>query len=312
MIKVKVDVLTGLHAGANWEFNSGTVTIGGSSDCSVFLCDAGLPDYCLCLKFYSNKLMLDTVDSSLRGDEEIVGREGRWVYPGQSFELESHGVKFQVSVIDYSGLLLAGAVNAVRRVTTHSIEYVQRMGVQLVVGVCLSLAFLSTVTVLFFGSSSNELNAANKSVDYFDPNSVDVASRVTRPNMIVDTVRSELIGFASNNQVSYTSLVTGASSISVSAAMSRFQIRQFENLLLDLARDYGPSVNISAEVRLTPEQEVVDQIRIRSVSFGSQPVVTLMSGERLFIGSFYNELRLADVSENSIVLVGESTYRIPL
>lgn len=312
MIKIRIDVLTGLHAGANWEFNTGTVTIGGSSDCGVFLCDAGLPDYCLILKIVANKVLLDLVDSRLQGDEEIVGREGRWVYPGQSFELESNGVRFQVSIVDFSGVFAARALNAVRRVSTHTAEYVQRMGVQLVVGVCLSLAFLSTITILFFGSSGNELNAQNNGIEYIDPNSLEFGKDIVRPNLITDTVRSELIGFASNFQVSFSSLVAGANNVTVSAAMSRFQIRQFESLLLDLARDYGTSVNIGAEVRLTPEQEIVDRIQVRSVSFGQQPVVTLMSGERLFIGSYYNDLRLADVSENSIVLVGDSTYRIPL
>ena len=94
--------------------------------------------------------------------------------------------------------------------------------------------------------------------------------------------------------------------------MSRAELVKFERLLKKLSLDYGQNVKIKANVALTLEQKIVDSLAIRSVSFGEQPVVTLSSGERLFIGSSYKNLEVKEVKLDGIVLAGSSVYRLPL
>lgn len=310
MINVKIEILSGLHSGASWVFSSGDVSIGGNSQCSVFLCDEDLPDFCIQLRIIGNRILLKEVNPGLAGADELVGREGKWIYPDQLFMLECAGVRFSLSVLDRSAVLLDRIANIMRKSVHRSLELIQGMGIQLVLGVSFCLGLLSTVIVLFLGTvgGSNVEAKENKSLD--SPTALEVAAK---PNKIVDSVQQELSRFSESQKVSFSTLEIKDDSISVSAEFTRVQMKNFERLLQNLARDYGDSVSITAKLSLNQEQKLVDEIDVQSVSFGSQPVVMLRTGERLFMDAMYNELRLVKVSSNSIVLEGKSaTYELPL
>lgn len=311
MINVKVDVLSGLHAGASWVFSSGDVSIGGNSQCSVFLCDQALPDFCLRLRVIGNRVLLKEVNSGLEGAGELVGREGKWVYPDQVFTIESNGVKFNLSVVDSSAVVWARLGNFLRRSLSSTAELIQGMGVRLVLGISFCMGLISTVTVLFLGTvGANSLEARENEAALENQEQVVVSAK---PHKIIDSVQDELIRFSQTQKVAYTSLEVKDDTVRVVAEMNRVQIRKFEDMLKNLARDYGTSVSISAQLALTQEQKLVDAIDVRSVSYGNQPVVMLRSGERLFLDSVHNNLRLIEVSTDKIVLSGQSArYELTL
>lgn len=303
MINVKIDVLSGLHAGASWVFNNGEISVGGNPQCSVFLCDQDLPDFCVRLKVIGNRVLLREVNPALVGADELVGREGKWVYPDQVFAIESQGVKFNLSIVDSSAVIWARLGNFACKSLSSSAELIQGMGVKLVLGISFCMGLVSTVTVLFLGTvGANNLEAREREAAMENKGLV-----ISKPHKVIDSVREELVRFSETRKVSYTSLEVKDDSVRVVADMNRVQMRDFENMLKNLARDYGKTVSISAQLALSQEQKLVDEIDVRSVSYGSQPVVMLRGGERLFLDSVYNNLRLVEVSTNKIVLVGQSS-----
>ncbi len=311
MINIKIEVLTGLHSGATWEFNGGEVSVGGSSMCSVFLCDQVLPDSCLKLKIIGNRVLLVGVNAELEGASELIGREGKWIYPDQAFVFEYQGVRFSLSILDASAMFLSRIGNYLRRKAVASAELVQGMGLQFVLGVSFCLGLASTVTVLFLGSVGANKAEAKEYKDL--ENKIKLAEVAAKPNQVIDSVKQELMAFASAEKIKLNQFEIKDDAVTLAAEMTRIQLKSFENTLQNLARDYGSSVSISARLSLSKEQMLVDEIDVRSVSFGNQPVVTLRGGERLFLDSFYNDLRLVEVSANRIVLVGQSaTYELPL
>lgn len=308
MISVRIEVLSGLHSGASWAFGNGEVSVGGNSQCSVFLCDEVVPDFFIRLKVIGNRVLLQEVHPGLLGAEELVGREGKWVYPDQTFMLEYEGIKFSMSVIDTSMVFLARIGNVLRKRVTGTLELVQGMGIQLVLGISFCLASLSTVVVLFLGTvGGNNLQAKEYS-------SLEGGiEALAKPNKIIDSVRQELIRFSESQNASFTSLQIDENSVNLSAELTRVQMKNFESLLQNLARDYGNTVAITAKLSLNPEQILVDEIDIQSVLFGNQPVVMLRTGERLFLDASYKDLRLVKVASNGIVLQGKlASYEIPL
>ena len=310
MINVKIEVLSGLHSGANWTFGSGEISIGGNSQCSVFLCDEVLPDFCVQLKVIGNRVLLKEVNPALQGADELIGREGKWVYPDQVFMLEYEGVKFSLSVVDQSAVILARIANALRRRVHGTLELVQGMGIQLVLGISFCLGLLSTVTVLFLGTVGGNSVEAKEHQSLEQADQVEVAAK---PNQVIDSVRQELVRFSESQSASFAVLDIKDDSVNLSAELTRKQMKNFESLLQNLARDYGTKVAITAKVSLSPEQKLVDEIDIQSVSFGNQPVVMLRTGERLFLDGSYNDLRLVKVASNGIVLQGKlATYELPL
>ena len=226
------------------------------------------------------------------------------VRPDQVFTIESNGVRFNLSVVDSSAVIWARLGNFMRKSLSSTAELIQGMGVQLVLGISFCLGLISTVTVLFLGSAgANSLEAREKEAALENPEQVVVAAK---PHKIIDSVREELMRFSQTQKVAYTSLEVKDDTVRLVAEMNWVQTRNFESMLKNLARDYGTSVSISAQLALTQEQKLVDEIDVRSVSYGNQPVVMLRSGERLFLDSEYNNLRLIEVSTNKIVLMGQS------
>lgn len=316
MIKVNIEVLSGLHAGAEWSFSSGEITIGGNANCSVFLCDQGLPDFCLTLKLIGNRVLLKQVDEGkvLEQNSDLRGKIGRWLYPETSQRLKFDDVEIIVKIVDASQLFLTRIANGMRRNVSGMADVVQEMGMRIVVAVSLTLGVACTVVIMFLGTSGAELRAANKGprVNYVPADELDFASNRTGPNRIIDSVQQDLLEFRDKESIQFTSLKWTENSVDLSAEMSRAELSKFERLLKKLSLDYGQSITITAKIALTQEQKIVDNLAVRSVSFGEQPVVTLISGERLFIGSRYKNLEVKEVRLDGIVLAGNSVYRLPL
>jgi hypothetical protein len=313
---IQVEILSGLHKGASWEFTSGEISIGGSPNCSVFLCDEHLPDQCLHLKMIGNRVSLIYLDSEMGGIEDLISRVGKWIYPDQFYTFNSKGIEFSVSIKDVSGDVWSRLGNVAARLLGNVADTVQAMGVRLVVGISLGLGVLSTVTLLFLGSGTGVLNAAQKPrVDYYDPAKIGTNPSDTQlavPVTAEESVLNELLEFSKTYSATYNEATAKDGSVKVQAQMNRAQLSNFEKLLQKLVLDYGDKVSVQASIQLSPEQKIVDQIVVQSVMLGEQPVVTLENGERLFVGAFYENLRLQQVTPNGLVLVGESTYRVPL
>lgn len=312
MIRVKVEVTSGLHAGAVWEFSNGEVTIGGSADCSVFLCDQELPDYCIKLKIIGNRVLLRHIASGMQGISELEGRVGKWVYPDQKFQIECNGVQFSIQVTDISGLIFARFANVALKKLNDSAEVIQDLGMKIVLAVSLGLGFISTVIVLLLGTSGKDLRAAEEIKHAQNKVQTAQARPVAIPNTMVDSFRQEIQAFLNSRKIRNIQISVKGDSIELSAKMSRLELSELEGLMSRLAQDYGSKVSFKAQVGLTDEQLAVDSIDIRSVSFGAQPVIMLGDGDRLFLGSYYKNLKLISVTKDGIVLAGKSSYSVPL
>lgn len=316
MIKVNVEVLSGLHAGAEWSFSGGEITIGGNANCSVFLCDQGLPDFCLTLKLIGNRVLLKQVDEGkvLDQNADLRGKLGKWLYPEMSQRLKFDDVEIIIKIVDVSQLILTRFANSMRRKASGMADIVQEMGMRIVVAISLTLGVACTVVIMFLGTIGAELRAANKGpkVNYVPAADLAYPNNRTGPNRIIDSFQEDLFEFRDKESIQFTSYKVTEDSVDIAAEMSRAELVKFERLLKKLSLDYGQNVKIKANVALTLEQKIVDSLAIRSVSFGEQPVVTLSSGERLFIGSSYKNLEVKEVKLDGIVLAGSSVYRLPL
>ena len=316
MIKLCVKVLTGVHEGADWLFTSGLVSIGGSAESSVFLCDENIPDQLLALKVIGNRVLVVNLDArSFSSDVSLLrSRVGKYLYPGDVFHLEVAGIRFVVSVIDTSQIIIGRAYNIFRRKMNAFADWAQEFGMRIVLAFSLLMGMLSTVVVLFFGVSGAELRAAAErpKVQYVDAKELEFKGPKPVALRISDSVKTQLKQFAETQSITLQILESGEKEVKLKAAMSRTQIAEFEKLITRLMMDYGASVSLVAEVSYSEEQQIVDGIEIKGVSFAGKPTVTLSTGEKLFVGSIYRNLEVREVDPTGIVLAGSSVYKLPL
>jgi hypothetical protein len=311
---INVKVLSGLHEGAEWSFTSGEVMIGGNAQCTIFLCDDEVPEYCVTLKIIGNRITCLYVDEKVAGAEELASRIGKWVYPDQHYELDCNGIKIQLSVLDASGQLLTSVSNFFKRHSNTVFDCVQRMGVQLVVGTSIALSCLSSVLLIFFGSGTPSSNAAtNLKVDYQNAAQIaesNVLSAKTSAAML-QFVKDDLTNFAQKNSIEYGEFKVENGSVEIKAEMSRKHLKKFEALLEKTAKFYGNNISLKVDVALSEQQRTVDELLVKSVKLGSQPAVVLESGERLFVGASYKGLELIKINQNEIVFKSDdSVYEV--
>jgi hypothetical protein len=309
MIGVRISALSGLHVGATWYFTSGEFTLGGSSTCSAFICDDDFPEVFLTMRIIGRKVM---VDLGVTLEEEIgelrKNGSGRWLFPDQKIFIEHGDIKFSIEVLDTSGESLARIANFIRRVVFNSVETVRGIGIQLVFGLSFAMGMAATVTVLFFGTSNVSRLEAKTNGEL----STKQAEDALVLEQVLAAISFEINKFITNTGVQGVNLSTKGDQVNIAGAMSRKQLLQFEGLLTQLTSDYGHLVGITAKMALTTEQVLIDGLEIMSVSLGEQPVVVLRNGQKLFIGSDYETLKLVGVNEQKAVFSGGSTYEIPL
>lgn len=307
MISVRISALSGLHIGATWSFSQGEFSVGGSAACSVFICDEDFPEVFLKMKIRGRRVLIDE-SSSVEIGETGSDANCRWLFPDQKVFVEHEGVKFCIEVLDTSGKMLAKVTNIIRRTMFQTVESVRGIGVSLILGLSLVLGMSSTVIILFLGTSNvSSLEAKTNEKLAEEQRKAEVVN-----NQILLAIQAEMNAFAKAQSLDNFKLITAQKDVSVEGKMSRRSLSQFEELLTKLARDYGGSVRLKAQVELTNEQKVVDSVQVRSISLGDQPVVILRSGQKLFLGSFYENLRLVEITEDKIVFVGQSSYELYL
>ena len=73
MLTLKVEVTSGLHAGARWTFDHGIVTLGGDANSEVFLCDEGIPEQCMRLRIFGNRITFEDMAADVR----YLGQAGK-------------------------------------------------------------------------------------------------------------------------------------------------------------------------------------------------------------------------------------------
>jgi hypothetical protein len=308
MISVTIEALSGLHVGAKWSFNGGEFSIGGSSACSVFICDEGFPEVFLVMKILGRRVMIDSSSSGVEVGESKQGSSGKWLYPDQKVLVEYQGVQFSITVIDASGKLMAKLGDSLQRRLFETVESIRGIGVSLVLGLSFAMGLGTTVVVLFLGTS----NASRLEAKTNENPRATVVEAPSLIEQIKGAINSELTAFAQDKNIEVFRVVESDNSIAVETQMSRKNLVNFESLLSKLAKDYGNMVLFNVKVSFTDEQSIIDQLQIRSVSLGEQPVVILRNGQKLTLGSFYESLRLVDVNENRVVFSGKSTYELPL
>lgn len=227
-----------------------------------------------------NRVLLKEVNPALQGADELIGREGKWVYPDQVFMLEYEGVKFSLSVVDQSAVILARIANALRRRVHGTLELVQGMGIQLVLGISFCLGLLSTVTVLFLGTVGGNSVEAKEHQSLEQADQVEVAAK---PNQVIDSVRQELVRFSESQSASFAVLDIKDDSVNLSAELTRKQMKNFESLLQNLARDYGTKVAITAKVSLAQSKSWSTKLIFKAYRSATSPLLCLERASACFL-----------------------------
>lgn len=314
MIGLTIEVSSGLHAGARWKFNNGLVTLGGNANSEVFLCDDGIPDQCMKMRIFGNRVSLEELASEVRHLGQVGKTPSRTLYAGQSLSLSCRQVQFTISAAEESGLFWDGIVNDTSRAFGSMIEMIRSIGAGTVVTISCLIGLLITTTVLFFGTSNFSESQA------FAPGWIDNPDRsktlrLPPPNIseqLVKVIDTELVKFKDEEKLDQFSVKVETGSVKVDGNLSRIQLVKFERLIKRIAADFGQHMEIVANIELTTEQKKLDQIDIAGVLLGESPVVVLRDGTRLFVGSAFEGIQLSEVSENRLVFVGDARYELPL
>ncbi len=316
MLTLQIEVTSGLHAGARWTFDHGMITVGGNANSEVFLCDEGIPDQCIKLRIFGNRITLEDLNADVRYLGQSGKSSNRTLYAGQSINFSCRQVQFSVTACNESGLLWSRLVNAGSRFFGGMLELVRSIGPGTVLAFFCIIGLLATTVVLFFGTTRTpDLQALPAS----DSSSVRSDNRTSsfQPSMteqLLGVVGTELAEFQQKQRLEEFDVQVDSQngSITIEGRLSRFQLQKFEGLLKQIAADHGNQIDILATVDLSNEQKSVDGIEVAGVLLGTHPALLLRDGTRLFVGANYQGVVLDQVTENGLVFVGAARYEVPL
>lgn len=315
MLTLNIEVTSGLHAGARWKFDHGLVTLGGDANSEVFLCDEGIPEQCMKLRIFGNRITFEEMAAEVRYLGQAGKSANRTLYAGQSINFSCRQVQFTVSASTESSLLWTRILNTGSRMCGGMVELVRSIGPGTVLALSCLIGLLATTVILFFGTTQRpDFQAAP---DPAGPASSNVSNEKVLPPMteqLLTVVETELIEFQGSQQLDdfFVHSDPQSGSIKIEGRLSRSQIRKFENLLKRIASDHGNQIDIIATVDLSNEQKSVDGIEVAGVLLGTHPALVLRDGTRLFVGANYQGVVLDQVSENGLVFVGSTRYEVPL
>lgn len=129
---------------------------------------------------------------------------------------------------------------------------------------------------------------------------------------MASNIVQDLTSFAKRQGTKGISVRQEEDKVEIDAELSRAQAMEFERELIRFGRDYGQFVQLKANLRFTPEQKLVDEIRVSQIVFGKAAAVILQDGEMLFEGGKYNGLTITQISMDKVVLDGTTSYEVPL
>lgn len=309
MISLNVKVLSGLHTGAKWKYNDGSISIGGSSLSDIFLCDDGLPDKLITLTFAQNKLLISDASELIEQNEDFQKYVRKGLFSDQKLVLEVAGVQIEISVNLVSRNVVNWAMARVLRLFSDAVDVVHGLGIRLFVG--LSGIFVVAITgcVLFLGTSGAQTSHAGQSgSDPAHSNELSTEDILTR--RMLENIEADMKMFVQTNQLKQVRFSSTEKGLNIEGELSRLQIASVEKQLAHLASHYGQQLQIQAKLSLSEEQKIVDSLDTRSITFGSTAVLELRTNEQLFVGSVYQGLVVKEISPEKIVLQGDSEYVI--
>lgn len=318
MLTLKIEVTSGLHAGARWTFDHGIVTLGGHANSEVFLCDEGIPDKCMRLRIFGNRITFEDMAAEVRYLGQAGKAVNRTLYVGQTINFSCRQVQFSVSACDESSMLWNRMLTNGSRLFGGMVELVRSIGPGTVLAISCLIGLLVTTVILFFGTVRPPDYQALPASD--SPSSTNTNTYTPPPpvpplgEQLLRVVKSELAEFQGRQKlddfVVHSDLQQG--SITIEGRLSRSQLRKFESLLKQIASDHGNQIDILATVDLSKEQKSVDKIEVAGVLLGTHPALLLRDGTRLFVGANYQGVVLDQISENGLVFVGNTRYEVPL
>lgn len=315
MLTLKIEVTSGLHAGAQWTFDHGIVTLGGDANSEVFLCDEGIPEQCMRLRIFGNRITFEDMAADVRYLGQAGKSTNRTLYAGQSIKFSCRQVQFSVSASNESGLLWTRILTTGSRFFGGMVELVRSIGPGTVLALSCLIGLLATTVILFFGTTRPpEFQASPASGSSSGVNS-DVSSPLPpMTEQLLDVVKTELIEFQDRQNLDDFTVRSDPEqgSINIEGRLSRSQLLKFENLLKQIASDHGNQIDILAKVDLSNEQKSIDDIEVAGVLLGTHPALLLRDGTRLFVGANYQGVVLDQVSESGLVFVGSTRYEVPL
>lgn len=315
MLTLSIEVTSGLHAGAKWTFDRGIVTLGGNANSEVFLCDEGIPDQCMKIRIFGNRITFEEIAAEVRYLGQAGKSTNRTLYAGQSINFSCRQIQFSVSALNESGPVLTRLINFGSRFFGGLMELVRSIGPGAILTLSCLIGLLVTTVILFFGSMRQPEVQASPAAESTAPHIKNI-SLSTPPikEQLLGVVQSELVEFQGSQKlddfVIDTDMVKG--SVNIKGRLSRQQLHKFETLLQRIASDHGNQIDILATVDLSNEQKSVDKIDVSGVLLGAHPALILRDGTRLFVGAKYNGVVLDQVTENGLVFVGNTRYEVPL
>ena len=310
MMQLQVKAKSGLHAGAVWNLSKSYVTLGGSARADIFLCDPEIPDSLITLSRHGRRYVIEGMDPSAKLISADNSKVDNTLFPSQTLTLDFRHIQLDFTLVTAGQGLASRFGEGYSRLFHTGLRFLQGLGARAIVAFLFVIGLLMTSMILFFGTAGVAKTQASmlERKKELAERQVQVPIGVTMAANIVQ----DLTAFAKRQGTKGISVRQEEDKVEIDAELSRVQAMDFERELIRFGRDYGQFVELKANVRFTPEQKLVDEIRVSQIVLGKSAAVVLHDGAMLFEGGKYNGLTITKISMDKVVLNGSTSYEVPL
>ncbi len=316
MIYLQVKAKSGLHAGAVWQLSGGQVSLGAASTSDVFLCDPEVPDSLITFKRLGRRFEVHNKDPQVRLVSSESKKVEQAIFPSQLVYLDFRHIQLEIQVINAAHSMVAMLRDHSTRSIHHMVQLIRGIGAKALVALLFIIGLLLTTMILFFGTAGvakSQVKPVEKSDSAQAPKHMqNKPAPLPLDAQMAKVLADEVSVFADRIAVQGLEIVVNSNQVSVSGEVSRVQMSRFEQELARYASDYGAMVDIRAQMSLTQEQRRVDSIEIEQIILGSQPLLILRDGARVYLGGSYNGVELTAVNSEKVVFKGETQYEVTL
>lgn len=313
MTYVQVKAKSGLHAGATWVASKSHVTIGANPNADVFICDSDVPDILLLLRRYGRRYQIENIHPEAKTNNTNDQPGETSLFAGQDLTVNFRHIQLDL-FIQHGKQGWGSSVSDTYQRLWYAILYgLRNIGAKAIVGFLFLVSLLLTSYVLFFGSVGTvQAEAIQNFEERSAASSAPDVPMVKMGEQLVNNLVSEISAFAENAAIPSLVVSSQEDAVSMEGEVSRAQMAAFEEKLIRLTRDYGENVDITARLKLTDEQLVVDEINVQQLILGSRTVAILRDGQTLYEGGEYKGIRVVTIDSSKVVLQGKSRYEVSL
>lgn len=311
MMQLQVKAKSGLHAGAVWNLSKSYITLGGSARADIFLCDPEMPDSLITLTRRGRRYLIEGMDPLVKLISHDNNRIENAILPSQSLTLDFRHIQLDVTLVNTSGQgVVADLRESTARFFQGMVRFVQGLGARAIVAFLFMIGMLLTSMILFFGTAGvtkTQASILDKKKQQEEP-----AEQVPLGVTMAKNIVQDLELFAKKLGTKNISVKQNKDQVEIDAELSRVQGAELERELMRYSRDYGDFVQLKAQLRLTAEQKIVDDISVAQIVLGKAPAVILRDGAMLFEGGRYNGLTISSISTDRVIFQGSTTYEVIL